>query len=83
MPGRAGEAGSKQDLQSVMTHEFGHATGWGAHYDGPNHIPRGTARCGRTDSNRETMCASNTSGVPWGRTLGPHDKHTFRRAYGP
>jgi hypothetical protein len=82
VPGRPNAAGAANDLQSTATHEFGHATGWVPHYDDYKH-PAVGADCNQLSPNRETMCLFQTPGTAWGRTLGPHDKHTFRWEYAP
>jgi hypothetical protein len=85
------------DFQAVVTHELGHAAGFSAHFPegepkttdctststDPAAMCR-TADCGVDPSARETMC----QGAPFGgrdtlflRSLGEHDKHTFRGAY--
>ena len=76
-------AHSDLDLQSVATHEFGHAAGQQKHWDPPGDegAGRGGARCSQYDSKRETMCAWITRGTSWQRSLGPHDWKTFDKGY--
>ncbi len=81
VPGAAGAPDASQDMQSVAMHEFGHASGFARHYDGPNSTGLGGAICNLTDSRRETMCSLLTQGTAWGRTLGPHDRHTWNAVY--
>lgn len=64
------------DLQSAMTHEWGHATG-AAHLTGSDVCAPGY---GPSD---ETMCPGFLYGTTYARTLGPHDIHTFENAYPP
>jgi hypothetical protein len=70
------------DLQGVLTHEFGHATGWYWHWDDPKHVggPGRTELC-PVDNSRHTMCAAIWSGTAIWRTLGSHDGHTFDNHY--
>jgi hypothetical protein len=65
------------DVQSVATHEFGHAGGWGPHFDdaAPN-----TGICQLT-STQETMCVTEQVGTSKGRTLEPHERAVFGVAY--
>jgi hypothetical protein len=74
---------SKIDLQSVATHEFGHGLGQAKHWDPDKDLNngRGGARCSTYESRRETMCALITAGTAWQRSLGPHDRETFKKAY--
>jgi hypothetical protein len=74
---------NRNDLESTMMHEFGHATGWGPHYDDHKGLTQGGAVCTSNRSDRETMCSSSPLGESWERGLGPHDRETFFKAYGP
>lgn len=69
---------SEYDLQALVTHEFGHATGgWGwerDHFSGSQLCP--------LSADRQTMCSGLNPGVTWKRELGVHDIHTFQDAYG-
>jgi hypothetical protein len=68
----------KYDLWSVTTHEFGHAIGWtGKHYGRDNN----SSICASNNKGRETMCPLTYLGQSRQRTLGRHDKHTFKRVY--
>jgi hypothetical protein len=87
VPWYRGSSGSvpddRADLQSLATHEFGHATGWVRHYDGgsDDNLP-GSEHCGRDMKDRQTMCAlAAYPGQSRTRTLGQHDRHTFEAAY--
>jgi hypothetical protein len=96
----------RYDVQSAATHEFGHATGWGPHYDdnpddpegpkvfksycriyrdqtNPNDRVNGTRRQDNIFTGQQTMCSRMASGGVHLRTLGSHDRGTFRNAYGP
>lgn len=77
---------TRPDLQSIITHELGHATGFQKHYDGPGGADSGyapTARdvCHPDSSARQTMCQTDTGGKTWWRTLGKYDLAIFREAY--
>ncbi len=74
---------SKFDLQSVATHEFGHATGWVRHFSGKNKLPTEGAKCNAREKGFETMCAFIPPGTANARTLHKHDKETFNNAYPP
>jgi hypothetical protein len=78
----------QQHLRGVMTHEFGHATGFGSGSNGtgPGHFPESDNNaCPSLASDRATMC------VEWGgiyqsvqhymASLEPHDTHTFLNVY--
>jgi hypothetical protein len=74
-----GTPGEKQiDLQSIATHEWGHATGWGSS-GGTNHFPEGWDVC--TMSPKHTMCPSIPEGKDYWRTLEEHDRDTFNNVY--
>jgi hypothetical protein len=67
------------DLQSVATHEFGHATGFYWHFNDPG-MNTGTGHVcngGATQAD-ETMCQGLNRGTTEKRTLSDHDLHTFR-----
>jgi len=60
------------DLQGVVTHEYGHVTGFSGHFP--------SADCPNTAL--QTMCPTLPSaGVYQWRTLGSHDIHTMQNAY--
>lgn len=66
------------DFQGAVTHELGHATGWGPHYNDRN---AAAGICNVTVV-AETMCNANYAGnFFFVRTLGSHDMHTFSNAY--
>jgi hypothetical protein len=69
----------QHDLWSVLSHEFGHATGF---IGGPDngHIGESDSACPESDS-RSTMCPSVAPGTERQRTLELHDYHTFQAAY--
>lgn len=69
----------RYDLQSVATHEFGHATGLYWHFDDPG-MTSGTGHVCNDGAGGagETMCASVGRGTTGNRTLSDHDLHTFR-----
>lgn len=62
------------DLQGVLAHEFGHATGWGRHFENDT----GT-ECLATG--RHTMCSTVSPGLLDARTLEEHDIDTWQDAY--
>lgn len=75
-----------QHLRGIMTHEFGHATGFGSGTSGSPHFVEGDGACTTSASTRATMCVS------WGgatydslehemTSLEDHDKHTFLNVY--
>lgn len=65
------------DLESVATHEFGHAYGWhGPHWD---QAP-GSPSCGDVLT-RETMCSATFVGQLRTRTPEIHDVHTMDAAF--
>lgn len=70
----------KHDFQGSVTHELGHAAGWGpGHYRGDD---SSTTICGQTNLDLHTMCGnSNYAGQVRRRTLEEHDMHTYRNAY--
>jgi len=84
-----GDAPSGQDhLRGIMTHEFGHVTGFGtgSNNTGPDHFAESDQdACPSGAANRATMCPA------WGTTyetdqylmttLEPHDTHTFTQVY--
>lgn len=78
--GRGDPPNDAADAQSVATHEFGHATGWFAHYDDGQ--TTSTPVCPKPLNNSQhTMCKSHQAGSAWWRGLEPHDRHTFEGAY--
>lgn len=72
--------GAEYDLWSVMSHEFGHATGYQSGGDGQGHFREEWDVCS-DDSNRHTMCPSTAYGTEMMRSSEPHDVHTARNAY--
>lgn len=79
---------NQYDLQSVMAHEFGHATGRG----GGGQQPDGTPQAGHFltndtpcssgyGSNYNTMCPNTGIGTYGHRVLESHDKSSFDAAY--
>lgn len=65
------------DVLAVATHEFGHATGFGANYP-PDHFASSDPICDSGSSTYATMCA--VYHVRY-RTLGSHDIHTLEGVY--
>lgn len=73
-----GSPGSNEiDFWSVASHEFGHGTGWSAHFD------EFTTECPRSGdlTGRHTMCAKTLTSTTMQRSLAPHDQDTFAGAY--
>lgn len=66
----------RYDLQSVATHEFGHATGLYWHFNDPG-LNTGDEIC-RAGLDRDTLCQGLSRGSADERSLGTHDLHTFR-----
>lgn len=60
--------GTHLDLESVATHEFGHAFGWYGHF-----------AC--SGSSIETMCAAISNGQAHPRSPEDHDRHTLTGGY--
>jgi hypothetical protein len=69
------------DLWSVASHEFGHAAGWTGRHYGKDEDPERSSICNSGNVNRQTMCSIIYTGSESVRTLGRHDRHTFRRVY--
>ncbi len=67
------------DLQSIGTHEFGHATGFGMG-SAPDHLPGGASICANKWG-QHTMCPKHYAGTNRQRTLETHDKDGFVAAY--
>jgi hypothetical protein len=65
------------DLQGLVTHEFGHATGFGAG-QGLDHFIDSDTAC---NPGMATMCDSLGKGQVHWRTLTDHDQHTYRQFY--
>lgn len=65
------------DLQSIVTHEAGHATGWFGHFDrDDNNL------CPNNTEVAQTMCGGeDRRGTKGLRTLENHDEHTINNAY--
>ena len=61
------------DLESVATHEFGHATGWRDTHLSGSDCPN--------NSGRNTMCASTIDGTAYGRSLESTDIRYRENAY--
>jgi hypothetical protein len=68
---------TKVDLQSAAAHEFGHATGWGAHFDDVNASDPVCAN----DSGQQTMCSKLSAGTARMRSLQSHDIDVFSQMY--
>jgi hypothetical protein len=64
---------TRWDFWSVMTHELGHAMGFG-------HLPGRESIC-RNYSGQNTMCPTYYPGTTRVRSLASHDLHTFDGAY--
>lgn len=62
------------DLQGILAHEFGHATGWGRHFEENTGTECLLAQ-------RHTMCSTVSPGTLDPRSLEPHDIDTFEDAY--
>jgi len=71
--GTGSPPGNQIDVQSVATHEFGHAAG-------AQHFPNNNQVC-PNNSTMETMCPFYTAGTGWLASLESHDEHTFSNAY--
>jgi repeat uncharacterized protein DUF346/matrixin len=77
--GNGAPAGDQFDLFSVASHEFGHASGWGFHYDDAQTDP---AEPGCVENgNKYTMCRTTAPGTNYKRSLEGNDTHTLRYAY--
>ena len=63
------------DVRSVLSHEFGHVTGWQGHF--ANSIGDGC----EYNTGRHTMCPDIPAGSNWMQSLATHDIHTFQAAY--
>jgi len=65
------------DLQSIATHEAGHATGFVGHFSAAAYCPS------PADATTQTMCAGDPSqkGTSMVRSLEDHDLHTLDNAY--
>lgn len=75
--------GTQFDLQGMLAHEFGHATGFVNQDDFFNsNFLESDAAC-PDSSTRNTMCSGTAyvKGKTIYRTLDTHDVHTFRNAY--
>lgn len=70
----------QDDLWSVLSHEFGHATGFIGPSSTGGHFAESDAACPESDA-RNTMCPSIAPGTERMRTLEGHDIHTFTNAY--
>ncbi len=68
------------DLQSIATHELGHAFGWGPHWDDGG-FPYDPSQCPSIGSSSATMCKLYETGRYYFRTLRPHDKDTAQNGY--
>lgn len=67
---------SQTDAWSVLSHEFGHASGWAKHWDDT------TAETFCADnSSQNTMCKYNYQGTARQRTLESHDQSLVSAAY--
>lgn len=80
----------KNDLESGAVHEFGHATGRGAHEgnttsatngDGSGHFFDSGSYCNQTEVEHHTMCQSWVGGRIWDRSLNEHDRDAFNSQY--
>lgn len=68
------------DLRGVLTHEFGHANGWGGiHYDGASDY---ATVCPGSGSD-QTMCSAVAGRGSHLQSPGTHDTHTYRGRYIP
>jgi len=78
---------NKFDLRSTVTHEFGHAAGFGGHWDGDEPMTSQSdweVLCddgADNDPPTHTMCAFATLGHSRKRTTEIHDEHTFAGLY--
>ncbi len=75
--------GSRLDMWSAATHEWGHASGFGL-VGSPDHFAEVDGTCpsiARDSPDRETMCPSSRYGTVYERSPGLHDRHTFAAAY--
>lgn len=68
------------DLRSLITHELGHATGFGQHSK-PDHFSATTWPCTNSTATRPTMCVGLPEGTVWKRDIEGHDTHTFELFY--
>lgn len=68
------------DRWSTASHEFGHATGFGASNGSQPHWPPDSTRCVE-NSTKLTMCPTVAPATSMMRDLGDHDIHTFQDAY--
>jgi hypothetical protein len=70
---------ARLDSESIATHEFGHAAGFGVGGNVPNHFESDGTIC--TGQPVQTMCPSFLFGSSYWRSLEGHDIHTFQGAY--
>lgn len=70
---------TQYDLWSVAVHEFGHATGFAAHWDEAGFYC--SQNVDSVSPTRHTMCPTIYRGTTMQRTLAPHDKDVFQNAY--
>lgn len=82
-PSCASTSTCQTDLESVATHEFGHATGRVKGGDGFGHFTSGNDGwiCNNNADQHHTMCKSGIANTTYDRTLNTHDKDTFDNAY--
>lgn len=82
--GTGNPSSSYWDMQSIATHEAGHATGWGStSYNSLGHYASSSAECTGATKPKATMCwyDPNAMGTIWMRTLEADDTTTYGWAY--
>ncbi len=64
------------DLESILTHEFGHALGW------EGHLSLADSVCGDVPvATDQTMCPGFQLAASYWRSTELHDRHTMDNAY--